>query len=967
MPGPGSLYSATLQTITNTKLDELSKKRIVFTEQRTALLQAVGRESDELTQLSLLLDGVKRCFGVKSESLKTDDSGRLGRAIHGGTTNARLETDLRNIDRFLDQAQYDPSLSSSIVGEWQNCLKQHLHVQTLRYEYADLFGKLVTEWLASNESNTTSPEDVDMTEGFEQVPGKKKLESRAAWENSVFQAANPDEEKLSEYLETLFKTSDPSTKAAKQSIWSVRKAVMEFSTDLAKPGQFNVPELRWIVDGLLVSDLFDNDKREVLRDFARNNVILAEIADVLNMRMAELSTWSWGVEVPVEQRRKLNGTFNIHMHEDLLQAMFLQYIGVKWAVFFKNELLNFRKDSHAWKGNEPDMPLIDKRRRMYYLGYTGTKHSVHSERRNHHRRNYFLFQLPDNVWQQIHVAEGEEEAEFEDFVATTTQQESRGRAKQTARKSTGGKAPRMQMASKAARRSAPSAGPVRPPDSDSDLDEDDEEYDDEDQGHKSLMGRKQGLLHLLSTELAINTRLHGEFACFRSTFDQWNPLLPHSTILKVMAFFGVSKQWVDFFSKFLQAPLKFTDDVSAQPRLRKRGTPGAHALSDVFGEVIMFCLDYNINQATEGSLLYRVYDDIWFWSRDVGTVITAWEATTNFSNVMGVTLSELKTGSVQLSTSGQTPDVRLPQGEIRWGFLRLNPESGRFEIDQSMVDVHINEMRTQLKVKSKSIFDWIQTWNAYAATFFGTNFGPAVNCFGRAHVEEMLATHRRIQQSIFEGSNVVDFLKAAIRDRFGVDDVPHGFLFFPVELGGLDLKSPFVSLMQIHHTVHENPVDLVDTFKEQEREEYRKAKEDFEKDRVHRDPKDSWKPREGADEFMSLDEFVLHREVFSSLSHRDGEGNGLLDTYRQLLQRPREASIDQSVAVSQALSQLVGQSNLRGITGSWSIMDSYWRWICQMYGPELVARFGGLNVVDPRLLPIGMVSHFREKRVKWQD
>jgi hypothetical protein len=37
-----------------------------------------------------------------------------------------------------------------------------------------------------------------------------------------------------------------------------------------------------------------------------------------------------------------------------------------------------------------------------------------------------------------------------------------------------------------------------------------------------------------------------------------------------------------------------------------------------------------------------------------------------------------------------------------------------------------------------------------------------------------------------------------------------------------------------------------------------------------------------------------------------------------------------------------------------------------MYGPEMVEKFGGMNVVDPGLLPIGMVGFFRQKRTKWQ-
>lgn len=46
--------------------------------------------------------------------------------------------------------------------------------------------------------------------------------------------------------------------------------------------------------------------------------------------MAALENWSWGPQVLVEQRRKINGEFSIHFDPDLLQAIFLHYIGVQW-------------------------------------------------------------------------------------------------------------------------------------------------------------------------------------------------------------------------------------------------------------------------------------------------------------------------------------------------------------------------------------------------------------------------------------------------------------------------------------------------------------------------------------------------------------------------------------------------------------------------------------------------------------
>ena len=166
-----------------------------------------------------------------------------------------------------------------------------------------------------------------------------------------------------------------------------------------------------------------------------------------------------------------------------------------------------------------------------------------------------------------------------------------------------------------------------------------DEYDNYNSQSKRPMEMKQGLLHLLSAETIVNTRLHGELTCFRTVFESWNPLLPHESILTVLGFFGVSDKWKNFIQKFLQAPLKFTDDTSSKPRLRRRGTPASHSLSDVLGEAVLFCLDYSVNQVTEGALLHRLYDDLWFWNKDYEKCVKAWTSVTHFTEVMGVQVS----------------------------------------------------------------------------------------------------------------------------------------------------------------------------------------------------------------------------------------------------------------------------------------------------------------------------------------
>ncbi|KIL85813.1 hypothetical protein FAVG1_10782 [Fusarium avenaceum] len=969
MAASGSVFSETLQEITNTKLQELSKRRSRFEEAKSSILSSIDEEKDAVKRLIILSNGVKDCFAIK---LDKDNKVILGR-----TKFKHLEVELKNLDRFLDQAKTDPSVSSKMLAAWEESLTRQLDMQALQYQYAWLYGELVTEWLAGDKEK--DPEaDVEMGGAFEDVGEQAKLQSKIDWENTVFEPASVDTVAIKRYLDALFGTGEKDKKTITNSLQRLRNSISSHEGRISTPDQFTVASLKWIIPGLHSSDLLSNEKREVLKDFESNDMILKEIADVLNMRINALDSWTWNSESPVDvsMQRKISGIYNIHMHEDLLQAIFLQYIGVKWSVVLKQAFKAFR-DSGAWKAAGQDIPLEEKRRLGYYLGFNETSPSLQTERAKVNEERYFMAQLMNYEHEVTGDADGEEEAEYECVVPSKKR---RPRAKQV---------PMAQMAMMSARRIAPQGlgrgGAMRHrkidveaevDDEDDDYDEDDE--DDEGDNDRSPMALKQTLLHLLSTEITINTYLYGETTAFHSVFQEWNPKLPHDTVLTILKYLGVSDTWLGFFKKFLEAPLKFVDDDDSTARKRRRGTPACHVLSDVFGETTLFCLDFSVNQSTSSNL-WRMQDNFWFWSHDHTVAVKAWETVDKFTSVTGVEVNPYKTGSIRISKDRNVTlpiDESLPKGEIRWGFLSLSPKSGRFEIDQNMVDSHINDLHKQLTDKRKSILGFIQAWNTYAATFFTSNFGKAAHCFGREHVDNMLATHKKIEQQVFtklsegEVTSVAEYLKRALGQRFGVDDIPDGYLYFPMELGGLDLKSPFMSLLQIHDQVVESPPKLMVDFEEAERSAYDSYKECFlsGKTRTERyrldDP--DWTPdsQHDKDNFMSFDEFTRYREAFF-FSNFSGS-NRLHRIFRKLMKRPSEIKVEQGDGkISSAMEQLRKEPMLKGITGWWTNMDAYWTWVTTFYGPEIVDRFGRLNIVNTELLPIAMVSLFRDKRVNW--
>jgi hypothetical protein len=714
MATSGGVFSTTLQSITGHKLQELGKKQRLFEDQKASLLAAAGRETDQTKKIKVLLDGVSQIFAIKSTKRKrANENDEYESVITDAGGDERLNVMLPNLEHFLKQATYDPSISRKLLSDWEQSLTKELDVQSQKYRYATLYGQLVMEWLSSESQTPTEPRP-DVLGGIHEEESRARDQGRGEWEKLVFEPFETDSAAIMDYLQNLFGNGGDNKQASK-ALQALRTSVDNFD-----PGHFDEDALRWTVKGLQASDLLSAEKRAALKDFLTNPIILTEISDVLNLRLASIKTWTWDTDgLLVEMRRNVNGKYHMYIDEDLLQAIFLQFIGVKFSVFFKKAFTTFSNFEGAWTSLRK-VPSVDKNRREYFLGKQYMQPSVQSKRQGIYKSIYFMSQLQDSEYKDNNTLDGEVEANYEEEAA------GRRMLMQQAAPVQMQQAMPVQMP-QVAGRMAPGAHAKRmrqmapmkrwmPNDESS-------EYDllADHVKPDSPIATKQALLHLLATELLVNTRFHGEFTCARSEFESWNSSLPHSTVYAVLAFFGLPAKWRGFMRSFLECPLKFIDDDPAiDSKTRKRGALGAHVLSTVIGEIILFCLDYAVNQTTDGAQLYRMHDDFWIWSSSHQTVVKAWEAITRFSDVMGVTLNKGKGGTVRVVRDKNEPgdiDPSLPKGKIRWGFLYLDPTSGQFVIDRDMVNTHIDKLERQLQDR-KSVFDWIQTWNAFAGRFF---------------------------------------------------------------------------------------------------------------------------------------------------------------------------------------------------------------------------------------------------------
>ncbi|KAF2731331.1 hypothetical protein EJ04DRAFT_514681 [Polyplosphaeria fusca] len=888
---------STLHHVTTRKLNKLDAHRDKFEADKTAILARVAAAQDPASKVEALL------AGFELHSIKPKQS----------------ELHLSTLERFVHQSKHDPSVSPALFRDWHSKLEHELDAVSAKYEYAALFGKLVIEWIKYPNPGTgnlpvASDSDSETSDSFDQVGRKEMHEQREEWESCTFTERKVDQSKIEDYLNDIFGTTLQAKKIKNSPLQNLResmKGVMDFKSDLQTPkrkdmlfggkeGRFTVDKLRSCIRGVIQSDLLAGQKREALIDLENQPAVLKELVDVLNMDLEDLDKWGWDPSpVPLHMRRQLNGKYRVFMDEETHQAILLHFVGKIWAVAMKQAFKAFYH-SGAWLQTPyRSMSKKARQRREYFVpGETRVSSSIRNRRRGIYQEEYFMTQLPDDPF-----------ADYRDYAA--------------------------------------------------------EDQDASSSTTKSPLATKQSMLRLVTAELLVNTKVYGEFLVLQSDFKWFGPSLPHDTIFAVLKFFGVPGKWLRFFKKFLEAPVVFAQDgADAQAHMRKCGIPMSHVLSDALSEAVLFCLDFAVNRRTGGANIHRFHDDLWFWGQE-STCIKAWDAIQEFSKVMGLQLNEEKTGTaliVSTKDKARTLPPALPQGKVKWGFLILDSETGRWVIDRKQVDEHIEELRHQLGA-CRSIMAWVQAWNSYVSRFFLSNFGQPAFCFGRQHNDAIIETFSHIQRSLFVdvgSASVTEYLRNVMRERFGMDgSVPDAFFYFPVELGGLGLRNPFIQAFATHKQNFKDPVRRIDRAFEEEQEEYDCLKERWDAGHlpathmkrapVARDDARTDTDSEPDEPFISFEEYVRYREETSSFVCR---------AYEKLMECPVEECIDTSIDFA---------NNVRAFLKTSPATESYWLWTCTLYGGEVKDRFGGdgLQLGERDLLPIGLVDVLNGEKVRW--
>lgn len=164
-----------------------------------------------------------------------------------------------------------------------------------------------------------------------------------------------------------------------------------------------------------------------------------------------------------------------------------------------------------------------------------------------------------------------------------------------------------------------------------------------------------------------------------------------------------------------------------------------------------------------------------------------------------------------------------------------------------------------------------------------------------------------------------------IEERFGMKDIPAGWCFLPVSEGGLEVVNPIVSLLTVRDGLNWT-VPGTEFTKRMERdvEEYDAAQL-------------RWLNGVGdgkSETFMSFEEFILGRETRLS-----GWG-----------------------AVWKDMQEVAEARNVPGATWDKTDVED---WIAALYEREITDWFGGSRIVEPTLIPVGLLSTFRTAKIAW--
>ncbi len=896
----------------------------------------------------MLLDSVRKAFAgyleihVDGRSARTIRGGGHGSPLYRSGQTVSLKTRLEAIERMLWEAKYSSGFSKSAVLAWREELLSFLRQGHRRMTYTSLFGNLTNEWadlrfgeLSSSKEKRKAqpPVHSEYGEATEVTVGRKEMyQQREIWEGHVATERKTDTDKITAFLDDLFHAGSQHKELAAGEptdlcanfLRDIRKSIAQ---DCKRKLEVTAETVKAAVQGVLSADQLTSEKRRALLDISNKDNVLSEIADLLNIdtSLDSLNQWSWG-ETPItaQMRKAINGKYRVYLDLELLDAILIQCIGQSISVKIRDAILNSwsRDAEDVWQPPASEARFAAMERQIADIERRQNNDSVQTLRRCIYKNTFLAVSLP-----------------------RSTVDTSRGY------------------------------------DDDGSVDSDDAspKFTDLANGPPNKFALRTDLLRLCSAEMAVQKLTQGQFCVLQSDFEWFGPSLPHSTLLAIMKYFHFPAELVHFVKEFLSMHMKFEEDGANGPIVtRKTGIPVSFQLTDGISELLLFVLDFAVNQKTTGSFLYRNHDDLWFWGQPEKCAV-AWETICEFTEVMGLRLNKDKTGSAHAVDESNARYIpvdksvirRLPEGKLKWGFLSFDANEWKWTANKPAIKEHMGELHFQLKSRT-AVMAHIQAYNAYIQNFLPNNFGPVFIGLGDSHPIMVLEALQYALQCLYAGgesdkdsdterpaADAAEHVRRMIQSHFGEHyEVPDCFLYMDIENGGLGLANPVPAFAQYvdisHNKKSENGEGELPPMAEAQSRTMKnlssRYREDIKKFTERRRGKKKGKKSEKV-ESMSEGE---------TSTVRDALGKRLLNTSEFMSFSDYVATGEQhSNALYQLYLSLVEAPEI----DSSSLQIKHWA--TDLFHDELETLFGG-HIAEEEFLSLGLYRTLAEEKVRWE-
>ncbi|GLE02049.1 hypothetical protein PINS_up010887 [Pythium insidiosum] len=776
-PTRRSMQFQVLKTATQIKLRELNAHERKLHAQYVALLKDAGL-ADDLDHA-----GPSPSSTTTLSESESEDRRRILHTVYDGVKKLRvvqtkLHPNLEDVGALVGFAQCDPWSTQHAVDQRKAQLLREIRQRRSLWRHNKLLGELLEEALVETEKQQQQQQqrspDGESDGAWEPVgPSDVDVEASASGDGREGPLAELTKEETQRRLESYFFTpavdSVPGALREDEVYAFLETQVFQrrasYSEDVWRRLQSRLGDTRYRFKHfsrvfleqqvsardvahcirLLLRDrhAFNDGVVAFLQDIERSEQTQQELAHVLTIELSNLQDFAWpDAGVRVHLQRGINGRFRCHLQEEAVTLLLFQYVGLQWADVAKDIL----EALLLGLGDARDCVADD---------------SVAAVRR-HLEEQYTLIALDAST---VYDEDGD----------------------------------------------------------------DDEDDDEDDKKKKETPTTKQDLLRLLCAEARLQGTLQDPDApgpqpsitAVTTDLEFFGPSVSHEAIMACLRFFGVSDDVRAMFQRYMRIPLVFPG--ASAPQHMVRGVSVGRWMSLFFAEMVLFVLDFSVRATTGGAVhLLRRHDDIVFYSADERAVQTAWATMQQWATIAGLRFNEDKSGAMRLRwrPSSDAPAApleplprELPTAPIRWGLLELQSDA-TVRICAAKAHAFAAEMADRLRA-APSVFRWISVYNQYVA-FFLRNFGSVSPVLGFAHVDLLLDALRDIHRRVFPETrgDVVASLRERIarhaRDRAShsgdshsqhgattVEDaqrIPAAWLMWPLELGGLGLHNPFLSV-----------------------------------------------------------------------------------------------------------------------------------------------------------------------------